>query len=96
MEKWFVMGVDTKAVVNIREEQKKIPGVKLQLLGDAPDDADGRYLGQVVREQFISDDRRKKLGVDPMPGDMICLYFNRFGDIDKIDILESGRKPYGA
>jgi len=27
---------------------------------------------------------------------MICLYFNRFGDIEKIDILESGRKPYGA
>ena len=97
METWFVLGVDTRSTITIKAEGKRISGIKLFLQGDAPTDEPGRYLGCVVREQFISHDRLVRLGVEPMPGDMVTLYFNRFGDLDKMDV-ESGsaKKPYGS
>lgn len=89
METWEVVGVDTKAEVNIKAEGKLIRGVKLYLLGDAPDDRNGRYLGRVVREQFLSNDRLGALGVAPQPGNVITLYFNRYGDVAKIEVLSA-------
>lgn len=85
METWEVVGVDTNAQVNIKNEGKIIRGVKLFLVGDAPDE-NGRYRGRVCREQFLSNDRMASLKVAPMPGDIITLYFNRFGDVIKIDV----------
>ena len=87
MEVWEVIGVDTNAQVNIKAENKLIRGIKLFLVGDAPDNS-GRYRGRQCREQFISNERLAALNVQPMPGDMITIYFNRFGDLAKIEIAK--------
>ena len=97
MEIWEVVGVDTQSVINIKAEDKRISGIKLFLLGDAPAGERGRYLGRVAREQFISHDRLARLGVEPMPGDVVTLYFNRYGDLEQMDVSGSGaKKPYGS
>lgn len=97
MEVWEVVGVDTQSVITIKSEGKQIRGVKLFLVGDAPADASGRYMGRVCREQFISQDRRVKLGVDPMPGDIITLLFNRYGDIEKMEVTGGvSARAYGS
>lgn len=97
MEVWEVVGVDTKSVRTIKTENKQVYGVALFLVGDAPTDQHGRYLGRQVREQFISNERLGRLGVNPMPGDLITIYFNRWGDIEKIDISNSApAAAYGA
>ena len=97
MEIWEVVGVDTRSVINIKAEGKKISGLKLFLVGDAPTDERGRYLGRVAREQFISSDRLARLGVEPMPGDIITLHFNRYGDLERMDVTgASEKKPYGS
>lgn len=87
METWEVVGVDTAAVITIKAENKTIRGVKLFLVGDAPDN-DGRYRGRVCREQFLSNERLGQLKVTPMPGDVIVMYFNRFGDVAKVEVLK--------
>lgn len=87
MEIWEVIGVDTNAQVNIKAEGKTFRGVKLFLVGDAPDE-NGRYRGKVCREQFLSNERLQQLKVAPQPGDIITIYFNRFGDVAKIDIAK--------
>lgn len=85
METWEVVGVDTKGKMTIKNENRTYDGVYLYLIGDAPDES-GRYLGRVVREQFISNERLAALGVAPKPGDTITLYFNRYGSISKIEV----------
>lgn len=87
MEIWEVVGVDTNAQVNIKAEGKIIRGVKLYLVGD-PAENDGRIRGRVCREQFLSNERLAKLGVQPMPGDTIKLYFNRFGDVCAVELAK--------
>ena len=87
MEVWEVIGVDTNAQLNIKAENKLIRGIKLYLVGDAPDNS-GRYRGRQCREQFISNERLAALNVQPMPGDTITIYFNRFGDLAKIEIAK--------
>lgn len=87
MEIWEVIGVDTNAQVSIKAEGKTFRGVKLFLVGDAPDE-NGRYRGKVCREQFLSNERLQQLKVAPQPGDLITIYFNRFGDVAKIDIAK--------
>lgn len=89
METWEVVGVDTKSEITIKAEGKLIRGVKLYLIGDAPADQSGRYRGRVCREQFLSNERLGALGVQPLPGDHITLYFNRYGDIVKIDVVKA-------
>lgn len=97
METWEVVGVDTQSVITIKSEGKQIRGIKLFLEGDAPTDDRGRYLGRVCREQFISNDRLGRLGVQPMPGDIVTLYFNRYGDLEKVDVTGGvPAKPYGS
>ena len=98
METWEVVGVDTQKIMNIKAENKKIPGIALFLLGDAPARDKGRIMGRVVREQFISHERLARLGVEPMPGDTITLIFSRYGDIDDIQVVSSGKqqRPYGG
>ena len=86
METWEVVGVDTKGKMTIKSENRVYEGVYLYLLGDAPE-ADDRYLGRVVREQFISNERLQALGVAPKPGDVITIYFNRYGSIAKIEVM---------
>lgn len=87
MEIWEVVGVDTNAQVTIKAENRTFRGVKLFLVGEAPDE-NGRYRGKVCREQFLSNERLQQLRVQPQPGDTICMYFNRFGDVAKIDIMK--------
>ena len=97
MEIWEVVGVDTNSVITIKAEGKSIRGIKLFLVGDAPSGEGNRYLGRVCREQFVSNDRLGRLGVQPMPGDLINLYFNRYGDIEKIErSAAADPKPYGS
>lgn len=87
METWEVVGVDTNAQVTIKAENKTFRGIKLFLIGDAPDE-NGRYRGRVCREQFLSNERLQQLKVSPMPGDLITIYFNRFGDVAKIEVVK--------
>ena len=85
METWTVVGVDTQCSITIKAEGKQIRGVKWFLIGDAPDNS-GRYLGQQVREQFVSNERLAALNVAPKPGETITIHFNRFGDIAKVEV----------
>ena len=98
MEIWEVIGVDTNAVRTIKAENKKVYGIALQMIGDVPAADKQRFIGRVVREQFISNERRARLGVEPMPGDNITLLFNRWGDIEDIKINNSSnqQRPYGS
>lgn len=85
MEVWQVIGVDTRAKVNIKSEGRQYDGITLYLLGEAPDTS-GRYRGKVCREQFVSNERLSAINVSPMPGDTITIYFNRYGSICNIVI----------
>ena len=86
MEVWEVLGVDTKANIKF-QDGRIVNGVRWHLAGDAPDDSD-RYRGRVVKDQFVSNERLAALGVAPLPGDVITLYFNRYGDIAKVDVVK--------
>lgn len=87
METWEVVGIDTNAQVTIKAENKTFRGIKLFLVGDAPEE-NGRYRGKVCREQFLSNERLQQLKFTCKPGDLIILYFNRFGDVAKIDVVK--------
>ena len=85
MEIWEVVGVDTKAVIKFNDG-RSVDGARWYLVGEAPDDNRGRYIGRVVKDQFVSNERLHTLGVLPQPGDVITLYFNRYGDIAKVEV----------
>lgn len=88
METWEVIAVDTNHVINIKAEGKKIPGIKLLLRDpNTPAGDRNRFLGFAWIEQFISNERLAMLKVSPMPGDLISLVFNRYGDIVELKIL---------
>lgn len=87
MEPWEVVGVDTNCTITIKAEGRTIRGVKLFLVGDPPAN-DGRYRGKICREQFLSNERLGALKVQPLPGDKIVLYFNRYGDVMQIDVVK--------
>lgn len=88
MEVWEVVGVDTSAQVKF-QDNRVVNGVRWHLVGDAPTDLKNpqRYLGKVVKDQFISHERLAALNVAPKPGEYITLYFNRYGDIAKVEIM---------
>ena len=89
MEKWKVIAADKQAELKIREENKVYKGVRYLFQGDEPASAkEDRWSMFNWREQFISNERLTKLGVIPVPGDTIKLYFDRFGAIDDIVIVE--------
>ena len=87
MEIWEVVGVDTTAQIKFNDG-RTVQGVRWMLVGDAPQDLKNptRYLGRVVKDQFVSNERLQSLGVAPKPGDVVTMYFNRFGDIAKVEI----------
>ena len=85
MEIWTVVGVDTKAKIQFKTEGREVNGVRWMLVGDAPQKGN-RYLGQIVKDQFVSNERLAALNVAPKPGDEITIYFNRYGDIAKVEI----------
>lgn len=84
MEEWEVVGVDTKAQIKF-QDGRTVTGVRWHLVGEAPAEAQ-RYMGKVVKDQFVSNERLAALNVAPKPGDVITLYFNRYGDIAKVEI----------
>lgn len=85
MELWEVVGVDTKAKIKFNDG-REVQGVRWHLVGEAPAEGN-RYLGKVVKDQFVSNERLAVLNVAPKPGEQIMLYFNRYGDIAKVEIL---------
>lgn len=85
MEVWEILGVDTNASIKFNDG-RTVTGIRWQMVGDAPADPKGRYLGRIVKDQFVSHERLKALGVEPMPGDVITLYFNRYGDIAQVEM----------
>ena len=87
METWEVVGVDTAATMKIREDNREYKGVTLFLVGDAPQEPAGRYRGRHTHKQFISNERLAKLNVQPMPGDIITIQFDRYGNISEIKIV---------
>lgn len=86
MEIWEVVGVDTKTSIKF-QDGRTVNGVRWHLVGDAPADPE-RYRGKVVKDQFVSNERLAALGVAPLPGDVITLYFNRYGDIAKVEVAK--------
>ena len=86
MEQWLVVGVDKSAQIKFNDG-RTVNGVRWHLVGEAPAEAN-RYLGKVVKDQFVSNERLAALNVAPKPGDNIILYFNRYGDIAKVEIQE--------
>lgn len=86
LEVWEVVGVDTKAQIKF-QDGRTVNGVRWHLVGDAPADLQ-RYLGKVVKDQFVSQERLAALNVAPKPGEVITLYFNRYGDIAKVEIMQ--------
>lgn len=87
METWEIVGVDTKATIKFNDG-RTVDGARWYLVGDAPEGHAGRFLGRVVKDQFVSNERLKALGVLPQPGQIITLYFNRYGDIAKVEIVQ--------
>ena len=89
MEEWYVVGVDMKASVKFNDQNgtRVVNGVRWHLVGSAPADPQ-RYLGKVVKDQFVSNERLATLNVAPKPDDYIVMYFNRYGDIAKVDIVD--------
>lgn len=87
METWEVVAVDKNSIMRFKNEGKEIPGVRLLLKGTEPAGGErDRYLGFNWHDQFISNDRLAKLAVAPKPGDIIKMYFNRYGDIIQIEV----------
>lgn len=86
MEEWFVVGVDMKAQIKF-QDGRMVNGVRWHLVGAAPHDPQ-RYIGKVVKDQFVSNERLATLNVAPKPDDYIVMYFNRYGDIAKVEILD--------
>lgn len=84
MEQWEVLCVDKAAKMRIREENKIYEGVRWLLKAVEFDKE--QYIGFAWKDQFISNDRLKKLNVAPVPGDIITLYFDRSGAICKVDV----------
>lgn len=84
MEIWEVVGVDKNAKISFNDG-RTVNGVRWYLVGDAPADPN-RYMGKVVKDQFVSNERLAALNVAPKPGETIVLYFNRYGDIAKVEI----------
>ena len=85
MEEWAVVGVDTSAQIKFGDG-RTVNGIRWHLVGEAPPDPK-RYIGKVVKDQFISNERLAGLNVAPKPGDRIVMYFNRYGDIAKVEIV---------
>ena len=86
MEQWEVVGVDKSAQIKFNDG-RTVNGVRWHMVCEAPAEAN-RYLGKVVKDQFVSNERLAALNVAPKPGDNIILYFNRYGDIAKVEIQE--------
>lgn len=87
MEQWEVLAIDKTAVIKIKAENKEIKGARLLLKGDALVGDRERFLGFNWHDQFISNERLDKLGVLPQPGDIVEFHFNRYGDIEKIEVV---------
>ena len=86
MEVWKVVGVDMKATMKIREDNKTYTGVRWFLVGEPETTDPARYLGETCKDQFVSTERLNMLKVAPKPGDTITLYFDRSGSICKVEI----------
>ena len=88
MENWEVIAVDKNSILRFKNDGKEIRGVRFLLRGNEPVGGDkDRYLGFNWFDQFISHERLEKLNVFPLPGDIVNISFNRYGDIISIDIL---------
>lgn len=81
MEIWYVIGIKKNHSFK-GSDGETITGQLLFLANDA---APGSGVdGQYCREQFVSN--RVNLRVEV--GDKIAVYFNRYGRIDKIEVLQ--------
>ena len=86
MELWEIFGVDMTAQIKFNDG-RTVNGCRWHMIGEAPEDVQ-RYMGKVVKDQFVSNERLAVLGVKPMPGDKIVMYFNRYGDISKVEVVQ--------
>lgn len=79
MEKWYVIGIKKNHQFK-GNDGEFVTGQLLFLANDATPGSgvDGQY----CREQFVSN--RVNLVVEV--GDQICIYFNRYGRIDSIQV----------
>lgn len=74
-----IVGIRTKSFTG--SDGAKISGVDLHLLG-VDSDVEGNFVDRI----FVSE---KKLGeYDPKLGDEIDIRYNRFGKIDRVELIE--------
>lgn len=89
METWEVIAIDKKAILRFKNDGKEIQGIRMLLRGTEPaKDVNDRYVGFNWHDQFMSNERLAKLNVCPKVGDIINLFFNRYGDIEHLQIAE--------
>lgn len=83
MEVWEIVGIETNARFK-GDDGQLVPGMRLHLIGDA--DPESGFVGQQVRNQFISNAAAAKHGISVTVGDVITFHFNRFGNISKVEV----------
>ena len=80
MEEWHVLGFQKNATFK-GQDGETVRGTRLFLA--APADPATGAVGEVVNVQFTT----AKTEYDPVVGDQIRMYFNRYGKIQQIEVV---------
>lgn len=78
MEEWKVVGFQKNATFK-GQDGETVRGIRLFLV--APADPQSGAVGEVVNIQFVS----SRVEYEPVVGDNIRMYFNRYGKIQSIE-----------
>lgn len=83
METWKILGIEMNAQFK-GNDGTMVPGIRLHLARDA--ELGSGLTGQEVRNQFISNQAVQKHSIRAQVGQIITFQFNRFGNIDKVEV----------
>lgn len=83
MEVWEIVGIEFNARFK-GDDGQVVGGIRLHLAGDP--EPGSNVTGKVVRNQFISDQSVSKHQIKAEVGNTITFYFNRFGNICKVEV----------
>lgn len=83
METWKILGIEANAQFK-GNDGAVVSGIRLHLARDA--ELGSGLVGQEVRNQFISNNAVQKHQIRASVGQIITFQFNRFGNIDKVEV----------
>lgn len=83
MEVWEIVGIELNAKFK-GDDGAIVPGIRLHLAGDP--EPGSALTGKQVRNQFISQQALTKHQINPEIGKTITFWFNRFGNICKVEV----------